>query len=157
MKIKKIVSIVFSIIGCTVGGLISLIYLVTNVRLLFSGDWLIYAVPVSGFFNILFRVLMYAFILFFSILTYLYLFNKKVNKHKLFYFICAIDFWLVALLNMILNKITISGGIEGYISLIFKTATIFTIFGSLFSYLSLPTPNKEEKKIESEIENSPQQ
>ena len=46
---------VITILGAgTIAALISLIYCFTNVRTLFGGDFLVYSIPVLGFFDLFF-------------------------------------------------------------------------------------------------------
>ena len=74
-RIVKLICKIFSFIGLGISALLSLIFALLNLRIMFAGDFAAYSNPVAGFFNIFFKIIMYGIFIFGAV--FLYLFNQK--------------------------------------------------------------------------------
>ena len=140
----KIVGKVLAFLGLGIGGVISLVYFITNARLLFSGDYSIYSSPAGGFFNVLFSVLMYLFIIASVVISYLYMCKKNPGFRTLYY-IFSLGLLLVAVLYLILNKLSFSSGLEGYASMALKLGLVIGLVGNLLIFIDEKMINKTNK------------
>ncbi len=115
--------------------LISTIYLFTNARILFSGDFTIYALPVLGFFDTLFTFFTYACAIGFVVVSYLYLL-KKGSISRYIYSILAIGFFVMSVIYFATNKLWPTNGIEGILIFINKVSLIFVSAGIVLIFIS---------------------
>lgn len=123
------------IISCAISSLISFVYLITNLRLLFSGDWLIYSIPTLGFFDTFFSVISYSAIIGFGVISYLHFIKPKILSIPVYSILC-IGFFFVSLMYIGFNKLWPSDGIEGIIVFINKAALLFVNLGLLMTVVS---------------------
>lgn len=145
-KVLRIMGKIAALVGLAIGALVSLIYLFTNVRLLFSGDYMVYSNPSAGFFNVFFKELMYLFIIATMIITYFYFLNKKHGPSlQVTYWIMSIGLLAVTTIHIIFNKLSFSSGIEGYVSVALHLGLIIGSVGSILYYLGIENSEEEAK------------
>lgn len=118
-----------------IGALISTVYLVTNLRLLFSGDYAIYDMPAIGFFDTFFSVIAYAATIGFIVVSYLYILKKGfISRH--IYTILAIGFFVMSLMYVAMNKLWPANGIEGILVFINKMALLNVSIGVVLLFIT---------------------
>ena len=78
----KKVATILSLISGTVIALVGLVFSVLEIRLLVSGDFLVYSYPLGGFFTILIRLLTSLFAVFIGIFPYFHL-GRKENRQRI--------------------------------------------------------------------------
>jgi hypothetical protein len=96
-KNSKIISFIAGLLSF----LASFIFLVIEGRLLFSGDYFLYADSTSGFFTIFFRFLLALLCLFLSIPSLLSLGKKKRENLRLYIMISSFSLFVIALILFI--------------------------------------------------------
>ena len=133
--VLKQVGIMTVIFSCIISSSISFVYLLTNLRLLFSGDWLIYSIPTLGFFDTFFSVISYSAIIGFGAISYLHFIKPKILSIPIYSILC-IGFFFVSLMYIGFNKLWPSDGIEGIIVFINKAALLFVNLGLLMTVVS---------------------
>ena len=142
-KVLRLIGKIMALVGTMLASLVSLIYLLTNIRLLFSGDYSVYASPVAGFFHAFFTILMYAFIIGAMVITYIYFLNKKHGQSlQIIYWLMSIGLLAVTTIHVIFNRLSFSSGLEGYVSIVLHLGLIIGAVGSILHYLGIE--NKEE-------------
>ena len=142
-KVLRLIGKIMALVGTMLASLVSLIYLLTNIRLLFSGDYSVYASPVAGFFHAFFTILMYAFIIGAMVITYIYFLNKKHGPSlQIIYWLMSIGLLAVTTIHVIFNRLSFSSGLEGYVSIVLHLGLIIGAVGSILHYLGIE--NKEE-------------
>ncbi len=145
-KVLRTIGKIAALVGLVIGALVSLVYLFTNVRLLFSGDYATYSNPAAGFFNVFFKVLMYLFIIGTMVITYFYFLNKKHGPSlQVTYWIMSIGLLAVTTIHIIFNKLSFSSGLEGYVSVALHLGLIIGSVGSILYYLGIENPEEEAK------------
>lgn len=143
-NVLRIIGKISALVGLAIGALVSLLYLFTNMRLLFSGDFMAYSNPAAGFFNALFKALMYLFIIATMVITYFYFLNKKHGPSlQIIYWIMSIGLLAVTTIHVIFNKLSFSSGLEGYVSIAFHLGLIIGSVGSILYYLGIE--NQEDQ------------
>lgn len=139
MKKSSLVLKIVSLVFLGIAGLVSLIYLAFELRLLFSGDLAIYSNVVPGVFDTIFAVIRNLFILSTVVIIYLYLLLTKISL-KLKYFAITLGFAgiLLGLIMCIFDGLWFSEGVEGYIAIALKlTLIIGSILFSINEYRKL--------------------
>lgn len=131
----RVVGIIFTLGFGTIAGLLSTVYLFTNARLLFSGDYSIYSLPVLGFFDTFFSFVAYTAIVGFIVVSYLYILKKGFMSQKV-YSILAIGFFAMSLMYIAMNKLWPSNGIEGILVFINKMSLLGVSIGVLIQLIS---------------------
>ena len=133
-RIAKIVCLV----GLTIGSLVSLLYIFTNIRIIVSGDFMAYASPASGFFHSFFNISMYLYVIGMTIFSYFYFLTKKVDGRRVLYWICQIGLLLVVTTHIAFNKLSFASGIEGYLTVAYHIFLTLGIAGAILVFLSEP-------------------
>lgn len=137
-KVLRRIGKIIALVGLTLGSLISLVYLFTNIRIIFSGDFMVYASSVGGFFRSFFNIMMYLFIIGMTVFAYFYLVTKKVQHLKTFYWICNIGLLLVVTTHLAFNKLSFSSGLEGYLIVAYHIVLVVGVVGQIMVFLTEP-------------------
>ena len=135
MKKLRLVMKIVTLTCLSVIALVSLIYLFTNVRLLFSGDMMVYSSPASGILTCIGKIIMYAFLIFYTVFSYFYIIKKYHEGMNTYYLVFSICYLLIAFIYILFNKVSILGGVEGIIVNVTRIAFPVALFSTIMSYV----------------------
>ncbi|MBP5693984.1 MAG: DUF1772 domain-containing protein [Bacilli bacterium] len=147
-KSLYIVGKIIAYIGFGLGSLLAFAYFVMNLRLLFSGDYSIYANPAAGFFNTLFRLLTYLVFISAGVFSYIYLIKKNKEKYQTLFIVLSTSLYAIILVYAVLINIPLDLSIEGKLIFTLTLSLLIGNFGNsmyLLNQISDNTPNTQNK------------
>lgn len=122
-----------ALISSGISSLVSLVYFAMNIRLLFSGDYMIYSHPSAAIAMIISTIMMNGFIIAFTIISFLY-YLKKGSIPQLFYYILATGIFFIAIVYFSTNRLWFNNGFEGIIVGINKLVLIAIVVGNALAF-----------------------
>ena len=152
-RIVKLICKILSFIGFGISALLSLIFALLNLRIMFAGDFTAYSNPVAGFFNILFKIIMYGIFIFGTVFSYIYLIKKDKTKNILLFAIINASLFVSSLIFAFSNGLSFSLSIEGKLTLLLALALLLGIIANLIYMIIYFIEAIKENSSEEPIQN----
>ncbi|MCR4561636.1 MAG: hypothetical protein K5694_00300 [Bacilli bacterium] len=153
----KKVGLFLTIIPGVLGGLLALVFIFTNLRFLFQGDFLAYAVPSAAIIQSLFKIMGFLVLVGAAIFPFFRLKDEKFLALKPYYYIFGLGAFLVEMIFAnTLQNVPTSAGVEFYITLALRIIYAIYLVGLVLYFLfDFGFVRPKEKKKEA-MEDTPQ-
>jgi len=148
---------IISFIAFPLLGLLGLVYVIINLRMLFAGDFNAYSSPLSGAFGMIFTVINGLFLIFYAVATLVHHLKKEDKKDTTFILILSVAYILIALVNSFFFAFNKGNGVMAYIDIatlfLYVLGLVGLFFYFVFDYHTKKLENEEGEISEEPIEN----